>query len=145
MTAAPAARTWAENIQAVHEEAAELMQLDIVHQSQVPEMAFAALAGDRDALRLLQQIAQFLAQVERAPRRNPALCVSCPRPLRKGRFLCGVATPARDDAQQGLGIGICEHCASDAETARPKVMAAMRRTWPSAETVDITHPAGGRA
>jgi hypothetical protein len=105
----------------------------------------AALTGDRLAARLMKAILQTVAQIHEAPRKRPALCLCCPRTVRRGdRFAVSIIMPHRDDASMGIGSGICARCNGDQSTLTPRVTAALKTIWPGLRPIGHVHEAAGR-
>lgn len=141
----PGRDTWADGIQRVGDEAAGVLALQVVQHADVPALIADAIAGDRDATRLLRLVNRALAGIQSAPRSRPHLCAACPRPLRKGRYAIVAVFPARDDATHGLGLGICTHCGTAHDVIHDKAVLALRRIWPDGRAFTISHPEGGHA
>ena len=138
--------SWAEDMRAVHAEAAGCMTLDIICPADVPSLVAYGAMGDQQAKRLTIAVEQALNGIARAPRRRPMLCASCPRPVRPGsEFWVVIASPARDDAAQCLTLAICAGCAMEREHARQKALVALRRVWPDARPIEVTHQVGSHA
>ena len=137
--------TWASDMQAVHDEAAGLVEIILVEQGAVPAILAAALLGEADARRIMLLVRDTLRSIGAAPAALPALCLCCPRPVRDGRFMLAIAQPAREGAEHAIGVAICEACAPDATVARPKVMAGLRGLWPNLRAIQDQQHAAGHA
>jgi hypothetical protein len=134
------------DLQALHAEAGGLLQICMVASTDVPELLLSALSGNRDAKRLLSVMSDTLAHIQKAPKKQPALCVACPRAQRKGRFMLAIALPACDDPTNGLGFGVCDGCSGGKiGQAEAKAVDGLRAIWPDLRPVRITDPVGGRA
>ena len=142
---APPPETRAERMEAIHGEAAGLMHLDVVLRDDMPAMVAAAAHGDAEAAELFQRVNAALLDILSAPEGNPKLCASCPQPLADGRYSLAFATPACDDPSNALALAVCHDCAADREDVRTRAVEALRRLWPDARPVTITHPDGGHA
>ena len=141
MADAGAGMIWSDGIQAVQQESGGLMSFNVIRQADAPGLLFDAMRGDPDATRLAQGLASLLGQIASAPRHKPVLCACCPRALRR-TFAVIIAGPERPNARNSIGFGICERCATEPEDIRTKAIEALRRIWPDARPVTITH---GRA
>ena len=135
--------TWSDDMHQVHEEAAGVMTLDVVLFSDIPDLLVSSLMGDHQSSLLMRAIGKAFDAIAAAPRSRPTLCACCPRPIKqKVHFSLAIATPARDDPANCLSLAVCAKCATTREDARQKAMSALRRIWPDARTVELTHPAG---
>ena len=140
-------RTWAEGVQRVSDEAAGVIQLDIIQHADLTELLAHAILGDPEAVRLANMASSVLRRIAAAPRRKPMLCGSCPRPLKlKGhRFSVVIALPGRDQPSNALSMAICHRCATSHEAVESKAVQALRRIWPDLRPITVTHPTGGQA
>ena len=141
---APPEATRVERMEAIHREAAGLMHLDVVLRDDMSAMVAAAARGEAEAAELFQRV-NALLDILSAPEGNPKLCASCPRPLANGRYSLALAIPACDDPSNALALAVCHDCAVDREAVRARAIEALRKLWPDARPVTITHPDGGRA
>ena len=140
-----ASQAWRDGMQAVHDEAAGVLSVEVVQMPDLPRIRGAALAGNADAQRVLQVVRHALQGIVEAPRRKPMLCGHCPRPLAGGRFSIVAAFPSRDDASRGLALAICDGCGGTRDQVMEKAVLALRRIWPDGRQVAVTDPQGGRA
>ncbi len=56
-----------------------------------------------------------------------------------------VALPSHPAPTKGIGFGLCGRCAPHAADAMPKVLAALKRTWPDMRTVQLDQHDAGHA
>jgi hypothetical protein len=138
---------WREGIRSVNDESAGLLNVSIVDAGAWAGLLARALIGDRESEALLQAVVQAGARVEQAPRRLPALCLCCPRAVKRisANTVFGVAMPAIGNPTGAIGFVFCDRCSADRSTLPTKVIAGLRRFWPELRHVEITHHAGGRA
>ena len=136
--------SWAEDIQQVQDEAAGLLELMVVQPDDVRRLIALAEAGDPDADRQLQMVSGALMRIQRAPRAAPALCGTCPRPLRNGKFSIVIASPAREGFSHALTLAICHRCGTSHAAVERAAVIALRRIWPESRQVAID-PRGSRA
>ena len=122
-----------------------MLTLQVVQRADLPALIRDVLAGSDKAVQLLRLTRDALASIEAAPRQKPMLCGSCPRALRGGQYAVIVARPACDDPTQGIAMVICARCGPDRAAIEVRAAAALRRVWPDARAIEVTHPAGGRA
>lgn len=127
----------------MHAEAAGRIDIRLAHATDGPALLLAALGGDTDAATLVPAFTSAMERVRQSPKSQPALCATCPRPLRGRDFTIALAFPASDAPTGGLGFGICHACGDDLAELQRKSLDALRRIWPSARSV-IIHK-GGRA
>lgn len=136
---------WAEGVQRIHAASGGVVAINVIWHGDLPGLVARAMAGDRNAIRLAAVTASTVGQIDRAPRRRPALCATCPRPVRRFKFTVAVVLPERDDASEGMGLAICQHCATTPAAVMVKAVSALSRIWPESRTIDVTHGAGGQA
>ena len=142
---APPVQSYAEQMTSIHQEAAGLMNLDIVLRDDMVAMVSAAALGNLEAVKMHQRVNGALLGMLKASADAPKLCATCPETLGGGRFSLALATPACDDPTNTLALAICHTCATTRDDVRTKATEALRRIWPDARRVTVTHPAGGRA
>jgi hypothetical protein len=138
---------WRTGIQTVHNEAAGLLNVDIVDALAGAGLMSDALRGDSEAAALILAVTQAAARIKQAPRQKPALCICCPRAVRRvcAGTVFGVATPAVANPTGAIGFVFCDRCASDRDTLAAKAAEGLRRIWPDLRPVVVTHQHGGRA
>ena len=141
----PPSDTRSDQMEAIHREAAGLMHLDVVMREDMPAMIAAASRGASEAAELFQRVNAALLDILSAPKGGSKLCAVCPQPLADGRYSLALATPACDAPSNALALAVCHDCASAREDVRAKAIEALRRVWPDARPVTVTHPRGGRA
>ncbi len=150
-TTRPSARhadtAWLTGMQAVNDEAVGLLDVSIIDASAGVDLLVDAMRGDPEAAALLQAIRQAADRVRKAPRRHPALCICCPRSVKRIRpgTVFGIAVPATPNPTGAIGFVFCDRCAADRNTLAAKAADGLRRIWPTLRQVEITHPEGGRA
>jgi len=138
-------RTWADGIRAVHEEAAGVLTMLVIRQSEALELMTDALQGDAEAARLLTLISKTAKRIDVAKRtRSPMLCVSCPRPLLDTKFAFVVAGPAGSDAVNHIAVAVCRKCGRSTADITRKATAGLRRLWPDLRPISV-HPTAGHA
>jgi hypothetical protein len=138
---------WRVGVQDIHDEAAGLLNVDIVDPLRCFQLLAAAALGDYEASVLIQAVAQAGRAVKKAPPRKPTRCMCCPRVVRRisATTVFGVAYPATGNPSAALGFVFCDGCSSDHGTLVEKATAGLRRIWPDLRPVVITHPVGGVA
>ena len=136
---------WADDIRRLHDDAAGLLNLDVVRRCDAPGLMLAAAAGNADAARLLLDVNDFLARIQSAPAKSPMECGCCGKPLRQGSYNLVVARPAEGDMAKGLGLAICYRCGTSLGAIKAAAITSLRLIWPQARCIEITHPDGGRA
>jgi len=120
-------------------------ELIIIRPGDLRRLCVDAALGSEDAARLATMALRAVENVVSAPRKKPALCGCCPRAVRKrNRYAIGLALPWTDGPAHGIAFVLCEKCAADSDLLA-RGIAAMKRIWPDARPVTLTHPAGGQA
>lgn len=138
-------RTWADGIRSVHDEAAGVLTMMVIRQSEAMDLMAEAIQGDVEAARLMTLLAQTSKRIDVARRtKAPMLCVSCPRPLLDNKFAFVVAGPAGTDAVNHIAVAVCRKCGRTPEDITRKATAGLRRLWPDLRPIAI-HPTAGRA
>jgi len=138
---------WLNGIQAINDEAAGMLDVNIIDATAGVEMIFDAAIGDVEAATLMRAVYQAAARIKKAPRRAPALCLCCPRAVRRltPATIFGVARPAIAKPSNALAFAFCDKCSADRGNRAAKAATGLRRIWPDLRTVEVTHPEGGRA
>ncbi len=132
---------WQKDVQSVQDESGGALYIYVVQTEDVPELLGDALTGNSLAGYLLRAVAETLERVKSAPRRQPPLCASCPRRLRKGVAYSTVAVfPACDDPTKMLALAVCTTCATEPDAIKEKARQGLQRIWPDLRHVEITHP-----
>lgn len=135
--------SWADQMQSVNDEAAGILRLEVFQPSDLPDLVLAALAGDAEAGGFARAINTALGNIARAPRRRPALCGSCPRPVRRNTaFTIVIAVPDRDEPSNAVTLAICSRCGVTHDDVRNRAVEALRRIWPDGRLIQVAHPAG---
>ena len=77
----------------LHSEAGGAVELIVVRPVDAPDLVAHALAGDRQAIRIFEALSNASRAVQKAPKRKPLLCATCPRALRGTAFTFGIVLP----------------------------------------------------
>lgn len=138
---------WRAGIQSINDEAAGMVDVSIVDAVTWAELLAHALMGDRGSEAVLQAVIQAGARVKQAPRRQPTLCLCCPRAVKRvsANTVFGVAMPAISNPTGAIGFVFCDRCAADRDALPTKAVQGLRRIWPKLRQVEITHSLGARA
>jgi hypothetical protein len=136
---------WRSAMHMVREESGGLFRLFCIPPEDIPGLMSSSLCGDTQAAVLMRAVADTMKHIKEAPRRLPALCGCCPRPLSGPDFVVCVAVPERDDPSRALAFALCNRCGANPETRQEKALLALTSLWPTGRSVAITHPTGGRA
>jgi len=138
-------KTWADGIRAVHEEAAGMLTMLVIRQSEALELMTDALQGDAEAARLLTLISKTAKRIDVAKRtRSPMLCVSCPRPILNNQFSFVVAGPVGGGAVNHIAVAVCTKCGRSTADITRKATTGLRRLWPDLRPISV-HPTAGHA
>jgi hypothetical protein len=138
---------WRKGVFDIHNEAAGLLDVDIIDAVRGADLIGDAIQGDREALTLLRAVAQAATRIKDAPRRTPSLCLCCPRVIRRltPATIFGVARPSIARPSNALAFAFCDRCSADRGNLAAKTAEGLRRIWPDIRAVEISHPEGGRA
>jgi hypothetical protein len=138
---------WLEGVSTFHDECAGVMEVAIIDSMMGARLLAAAVMGSQESALLLQAVKQAAAQVKNAPRRTPALCIGCPRCVKRitPRTVFGVALPSTPNPTGAMGFVFCDRCAEDPAGLPAKATEGVRRLWPEARPIKISYPEGGRA
>ncbi len=137
---------WRKGVQQVHDESGGVLDITIVDAVTAAALLIAASLGDTEASAILYAVAQSARDVRQAPRRLPALCVCCPRAVKRisANTVFGVAAASAPKPTGGIGFVFCEKCSKDRASLVAKAVDGLRHIWPSLRSIKITHD-GGRA
>lgn len=130
-------------ISAIHAEAGGLLRVYLFGASEGARLLLAAACGDGWAYGMLGAINDCARHIVDAPRAAPALCLTCPMPLRElpGLTFC-VVVPEATNPHHVLGSAICPACAARPDLER-RVTAALRQIWPDLREISVMPgPAG---
>jgi hypothetical protein len=141
----PARRAkWAVTMEALHQEAAGVLEIWAVLLTDMVPMLAEAHAGNHEALRVLQIINHALSRMSSAPTGQEPICGCCSAPLHGSDFSFVVAVPSVDNPRRALALAICPSCGVDRTSVRAAGVRAMKDVWPeSREIGPLTQ--GGRA
>lgn len=133
---------WEDGIRKVDTEGAGAFDIHVLARPLPHDLMLAALSGDAVAVGLLQAVASTVDSIGKAPRKKPALCLCCPRAVRKAdQYVVCITTPHRDDPSMAIGSVICAKCWADQERISERIIEAMRAVWPDARPLDHMHDA----
>jgi hypothetical protein len=127
-------------------ESAGLLLVHVIGKGHLPALVRATLDGDVRAAQLVKSVLVSINNVESAPRHDPMPCGARQRPVKpRSRYAVGVALPDIDLPRRAMGFALCPQCCSSVATADAAALRAVRDVWPTAQSIVITHPTGGRA
>jgi hypothetical protein len=109
------------------------------------DLIAASLGGDQEATQLMATVTRVLARIGSMPKRTPALCGCCPRPLRRTGYIVCLAVPERTDPENCVGFGICARCSSDKTKLDEKAVGALSKLFPAVRSIPLPVGAGGHA
>jgi hypothetical protein len=134
---------WRQGIERLQTEAGGALNIDIINAAAGAHLAARSMAGDYEAGVLLRAVAHAIAQIGRAPRSRPSLCVFCPRRIRRisPATVFGIASPAIVCPSNVLAFAFCDRCGSDPATLPEKARQGLQRIWPDLRPVTVTHGA----
>lgn len=134
-----------EGVQRVNDEAGGVLSLQVIQRGDMPALISDALSGSGEAMELLRLVRETMDGIQAAPRRKSMLYGACPKPLRNGRFSLILAKPACDDPTQGIAMAICSRCGPNRGAIEAAALVALRRIWPDARPIAVTHPESSQA
>jgi hypothetical protein len=134
---------WRQGIERVQTEAGGMLTVDIFDNLAGAELVARAMAGDRESLVMLKAVTQAIAGVAQAPRAKPALCVACPRPVKRitPQTVFGIASPDTPTRTPAIGFAFCEKCGADRGTLAEKARQGLQRIWPDLRPIVVSHEA----
>jgi hypothetical protein len=138
---------WLDGIQAINDEAAGMLDINIIDAAAGLEMLLDAALGNVEAATLMRAVHQAAARIKNAPRNAPAFCLCCPRSVRRinSATIFGVARPSTAKPSNALAFVFCDRCSADRGNLAARAATGLRRIWPDLKPVTVTHPEGGRA
>jgi hypothetical protein len=141
------ARVWRDAIQRVNDSAAGVLDVSIINATTGAMLMADALRGDQEAATLILAVSQAATRIKQAPRKKPALCICCPRSVRRicSDTVFGVASPSVPNPDGVIGFVFCDRCAGTPDALAAKAAEGLRRIWPDLRLITITDPIGGRA
>ncbi len=135
---------WAAGIERASTEAGGLWNLQLIRPQHGLPLLMAAATGDAHAANLLNSMVQLAKQIRTAPKHKPALCLSCPRHIRKCEGVTFIITaPDNDRYTSSIGSALFPRCASDPDGGGSKAIEGVRRLIPDARPITITDPESG--
>lgn len=138
--------SWADGIRAVHDQAAGLLELEVVRPAEMVGILGAAMAGDPRAGLVATMLAGTVKRISAASRtRKPALCGSCPRRLLDNRYSFVIARPSCDGPMNAVVLAICQKCGTGHDEIQQQAVVALKRLWPGLRPVAVTDKTGGHA
>jgi hypothetical protein len=146
VSAAASHAEYAAGLEKVHTEAAGALHVSLICAEQRIELLCLALLGNPEAMMLTAAITDSAAWIKRATRREPVLCLCCPRRIKRitPATIFGVVSPAIPSPGHAVGFAFCDVCAG-----KPGLMdattAALKKIWPNLRPIVVTHPRGGTA
>jgi hypothetical protein len=124
-------------ISALHAESNGLFRIYLFGAPDGARLLVGAAAGDPWSLGMLAAINDCGHHITKAPRHEPALCLTCPAPLRRlpGLTFC-VAVPEVARPQHALGSAVCSQCAALPDLGN-RTMIALRQIWPDLREISV--------
>lgn len=137
---------WANEMRAIHHEAAGCMDLWPVLYGDMPDLLLCVAEADPTARLILSALRSALIQMGKAPPAEGPLCGCCAASLdMEGMAFCVAIPHGSTDTKRVLAFGICGSCGRDRDTVRRAGTRALCAIWPNARPIAMTHRTGGRA
>ena len=133
----PAVPAWAAGMRLLREQSGGVVGLIVILPEEIPGILYAAAERNPGAIERAAVVRSTVQRFATAPRHEPLLCGSCPRPLKKGQFAIVSASPERPDREHAMIFGICQRCAGTHQQVVGKALDALRRFWPDARPIDL--------
>ncbi len=126
--------------------ASGVFTLEILSHGDLPRLIAAAVDGQAGAASTLAVIGAYGQRFEAALRTNSLPCDRCGSQLQRGCFSFVIALPSENPAPAAaICLALCQACAPSPAVAEQAALAALRKVWPQARKLALTHPGGGRA
>lgn len=140
-------RTLADGVAQLNRESGGLLRLEIIRPEDISGLSCAVFSGKGSALARLTAALESGDRIRRQARKNPVICLCCPRSIRDPRAVLALLFPASDAASVAVASALCDRCsAADQEALIVRAAAAYRAIWPGLRCVGaVTHPQGGHA
>ncbi len=136
---------WAAGVQRLHDEAAGIVHLDVVRQTDMPCLVLAGLNGSVEAGRLLFAVTDALRRIQGAPADALMECACCGKALKASRYSIVVVRPSVSDPAARMTLAICGRCGPTVGAIKAAATRSLRSIWPYVRPIEVTHPEGGRA
>jgi hypothetical protein len=101
---------WAAGVQRLHVEAAGIVHLGVVRQTDMQRLVLAGLNGSVEAGRLLLAVTDALRRIQGAPADAPMECACCGKALKASRYSIVVVRPSVSDPAARMTLAICGRC-----------------------------------
>lgn len=135
-----------DGINKLNHEAGGLFRCEIIKPEDVGPLTFAALGGNPDAIPRLCAVLDSEAKIKAMSRKQPAVCLCCPRSVRDPQATLAILIAASGQPSVAIASAVCNRCSAvDAEILLSRVAAAYQSVWPSLRSVEVSHPEGGHA
>ena len=137
---------WLDGMRAIQEEGQGIASFVVILPEEIPGIISAAAEGNPGAMDRAQAVLGTAKRFATAPRREPLLCVSCPRRLKRGCFAIVLVTPERPDRKNGMCFAICERCGETRGQVTARAHTVLKKIWPDSRQIEIPlHSSAGRA
>jgi hypothetical protein len=121
----------------IQNDAGGLLRIYFFDAREGARLLVGAAAGDQWSRGMMSAINDCGHHIETAPASAPALCLTCPRPLRElpGLVFC-VTVPEVTRPHHALGSAVCRRCAALPHLEK-RAMAALRAVWPDLREISV--------
>jgi hypothetical protein len=124
-------------LSALHDEAVGLFRVYFFGAPDGVRLLVGAATGDSWSRDMLTAISDSAHHITSAPKRRPALCLTCPTPLRALRgLLFSVVVPEVTRASHALASALCPKCAALPDLEK-RAMIALRQIWPDLREISV--------
>jgi hypothetical protein len=128
----------------VHRESGGAMNIYVLSERQVADLAKIGKSGDFEALRLTQAFDETMSSFFSRTDGAAKTCASCPRKIWRPNRI-GVIMASIDGPSQFVTFGLCKSCSRNTEIAHKNAIKAFQLIWPNSKPIRNTHFVPGRA
>lgn len=131
-------QSWVTGVREVHAAAGGALDLYYVTPADLPRLIFGATVGDLEATALTRATLDTVRHINDAPTSKAALCGCCDNEIKGTAFIVIVASPMGKPLAGSRAVcsALCVTCQTD---VRQNALRSIRRIWPEARHVTVTH------
>jgi hypothetical protein len=138
--------TLEQGVNKFNRESSGLFRLEIIWPTDMLPLTYSAYTGDGGAMVRLKAAFDSSARIKRLARKDPVICLTCPRRVRNADAVLALLIPAIETPSVAIASALCSRCSEqDEKTTFARAFAAYTKVWPTLRCVEVTHPEGGRA
>jgi hypothetical protein len=135
-----------EGVDQLNREGGGLYRLEIIRPDDLITLSEAIWSGDEGALTILQAALDSSFRIKRQARKNPVICLCCPRSVREPDAVLALLVPMTAAPTIAIASALCLRCsAEEPDKIIKRAGNAYTNAYPNLRNVEVTHPEGGRA